>query len=72
MNALISPGFSTDVVAQIEYQEPSPGQGSVSSTTYFFFEEEIPASFFAGLEDVNAGRVVDMERALNEQPPTHA
>jgi|SRR5271165_2903456 len=30
---------------------------------------EIPESFFAGLEDIRAGRVVDMEQALNEPPP---
>ena len=31
--------------------------------------EEIPESFLAGLEDIRAGRVVDMEQALNEPPP---
>ena len=30
---------------------------------------EIPASFLRGLADCEAGRVVDMERAMNEPPP---
>jgi hypothetical protein len=34
--------------------------------------EEIPESFLAGLEDIRAGRVVDMEQALNEPPPKRA
>jgi hypothetical protein len=42
---------------------------SYSETARF---EEIPKSFFAGLEDIQAGRVVDMERALNEPPPKRA
>lgn len=32
-------------------------------------EIKIPDSFWAGLQDCNSGRVVDMEKALNEPPP---
>ena len=32
-------------------------------------EIKIPDSFWEGLEDCDAGRVVDTERALNEPPP---
>jgi hypothetical protein len=45
-----------------------------SFTSSFPFEvsESIPASFFAGLEDIKAGRLFDMEQALNEPPPPDA
>ena len=32
-------------------------------------DEDIPASFWQGLKDIEEGRVVDMETALNEPPP---
>lgn len=32
---------------------------------------EIPQSFWEGMEDVEDGRVVDMETALFEEPPPH-
>ncbi|HUI05438.1 MAG TPA: hypothetical protein VL486_00375 [Verrucomicrobiae bacterium] len=32
-------------------------------------EGEIPESFKQGMADVDAGRVVDMETALNKRPP---
>jgi prevent-host-death family protein len=32
-------------------------------------DENIPASFWQGLKDIEEGRVVDMETALNEPPP---
>ena len=30
---------------------------------------EVPEDFWAGLEDIEDGRVADMEVALNERPP---
>ena len=33
-------------------------------------DSEIPESFHQGMADIAAGRVVDMETALNEPPPT--
>lgn len=32
-------------------------------------DKDIPASFWQGLKDIEEGRVVDMETALNEPPP---
>jgi antitoxin (DNA-binding transcriptional repressor) of toxin-antitoxin stability system len=32
-------------------------------------DADIPASFWQGLKDIEEGRVVDMETALNEPPP---
>ncbi len=32
--------------------------------------EEVPASFFDALADIRHGRLVDMEVALNEPPPS--
>jgi hypothetical protein len=34
--------------------------------------EPIPESFFRGLADCEAGRVVEMDRAMNESPPGNA
>jgi hypothetical protein len=40
-----------------------------SSAAWVEVSEQIPESFFAGLEDIRAGRVVDMERALSDSHP---
>jgi hypothetical protein len=34
--------------------------------------EPIPESFFRGLRDCDAGRTVDMDKAMNESPPGNA
>lgn len=34
-----------------------------------YLGDEIPESFLAGLADMRAGRVVDMETALTQPPP---
>jgi hypothetical protein len=70
MHTLVHINESTDLTAEVSTPVPSLGQASSSVVTYAFFDA-IPASFFAGLEDVASGRVLDMERALNEPPPPH-
>jgi hypothetical protein len=42
---------------------------SVTSAVVVEVYEPIPESFLAGWADYQAGRVVDMERALGEEPP---
>lgn len=42
---------------------------SVSTITPVEVSESIPESFLAGWADYQAGRVVDMERALGDEPP---
>ena len=32
-------------------------------------DDEIPASFWVGLADIKAGRIVDVDRAHHEAPP---
>jgi len=39
------------------------------TTAVWLVSESIPESFLAGWADYHAGRVVDMERALEAKPP---
>jgi len=55
------------IKADVSIADQSSNGYSSVVTGYEF--SEIPASFFAGLEDIKAGRVIDMERALSEPPP---
>ncbi len=71
MNTLECPTSSPEVT-RIDYQDPLIGQSSVGSTTYFFLDEEIPASFIEALNDFHAGRVVSLEQALNDPFPPDA
>jgi hypothetical protein len=42
---------------------------SVTSSAFIEVTEPIPESFLAGWADYKAGRVVDMNRALGDEPP---
>jgi hypothetical protein len=42
---------------------------SFTAAAYIEVSESIPESFLAGWADYQAGRVVDMERALGDEPP---
>ena len=43
---------------------------SVTTTTAVEVSQiDLPESFLAGLADYEAGRIVDMERALEDEPP---
>jgi hypothetical protein len=42
---------------------------SFSAIAHIEVSEAIPESFLAGWADYQAGRVVDMERALGDEPP---
>lgn len=42
---------------------------SVTTAPLIKVSEPIPESFLAGWADYQAGRVVDMERALGDEPP---
>jgi hypothetical protein len=41
----------------------------VSTITQIEVSESIPESFLTGWTDYQAGRVVDMDRALSDEPP---
>ena len=42
---------------------------SVTTAVWVEVSESLPESFLAGWADYQAGRVVDMERALEDEPP---
>ena len=42
---------------------------SVTAAAYINVSESVPESFLSGWADYQAGRVVDMERALGDDPP---
>jgi len=42
---------------------------NVTSSAFIEVSESIPESFLAGWADYQAGRVVDMDRILGEEPP---
>jgi hypothetical protein len=47
----------------------SPVTSTFHTPTDTFVIRNIPASFAEGLADAEAGRTVDMDRALEEEPP---
>jgi len=72
MSAFYLSDRPTETVAQFDYQAPEIGKYSASTISVVFVAETIPTSFLEALEDFNAGRVIDMEQALNEPPPADA
>lgn len=58
-----------EIIRQIEAL-PKPEKAKVIEYIHHLEEAEIPESFKKGLADIEAGRVVDMESALREPPPS--
>jgi hypothetical protein len=60
---------AAEVIAEIEAL-PAPEREKVLDHLLALREEEIPASFRRSYADAMEGRGVDMEIALNEEPPS--
>jgi hypothetical protein len=57
--------------AQIYYSEPEPsGVWNNSASAGISFEVEIPSEFIEALNDFEQDRVVDLDTALEEPPPS--
>jgi predicted transcriptional regulator len=59
----------TEIIQQIEAL-PKAERAEVIEYIHRLEEAEVPESFKKGMADIEAGRVVDMETALNEPPPS--
>jgi hypothetical protein len=69
MSALALSYPPSETVVEVNYQVSAIGQNSSNVVSVIFIAEAVPTSFLEALEDFKAGRVFDMEQALNEPPP---
>ena len=59
----------TDIIREIQ-SLPKAERAKLIEYIHSIEEAEIPDSFRQGMADIEAGRVVDMEIALNKAPPS--
>lgn len=70
------PGYDTTSAPAVEFIDDSLEDIDVSSTEgiggyiLVFDDSDIPASFWNAVSDYESGRLVDLDTALNESPPT--
>jgi predicted transcriptional regulator len=60
----------TDIIREIQSLSKAE-RAKLIEFVHSIEEAEIPDSFRRGMADIEAGRVVDMEAALNKAPPSH-
>lgn len=57
-----------EIIRQIEAL-PAEERAQVIEFVHRIEEGDVPESFRQGMADIEAGRVVDLDKALNEPPP---